>query len=737
MRACDEASPCEHPFLRDGGHMAERIARYPWDGSPLGPIEAWPDSLKHTLSMMLVSTVPLVLLWGEAGVMLYNDAYAEFAGGRDSRLLGSNVLEGWDEVADFNANVMRVGLAGGTLSYRDHELTLHRNGRAEQVFMNLDYAPIRDELGEPAGVLAVVVETTEACLNRRALEESARKLAFLDGLGKTVSALVEPDAILMETTRLTGEHLALSNCAYADMDEDGDGFSIRGNWHRDGCPSIVGHYSLADFGTQAVTELNAGRPLILRDNRRELSPAAARTFQEIGISATICMPLVKDGKLIALMAIHDAQPRDWNSYDLEIIREVTERSWAHVERVGIEADLRALNETLEQRVDQRSRQLLQAEEALRHAYKMEAVGEMTGGLAHDFNNLLTVIGGAVDAIDARLTPEQRTDLDRYLSGANSSVRRAASITHRLLAFARKQTLAPQPTDVGILISDLQDLLQRTIGPEIALELDLAATPWIVCVDRNQLENAILNLCINARDAIEGGGVIGIAVANSAAGSDQNGEFVKISVSDTGHGMSPEVLQKAFDPFFTTKPMGKGTGLGLSTIYGFVQQSGGQIHMRSIEGSGTIVDIILPRHAEGEHFTPSAARAAEPDAAERAITVLVTEDEFLIRMLLVESLEDAGYTVIEAEDGPSALAVLAEVGEIDLLLTDVGLPNGMNGRQLADTARQTLPALKVLFITGYAEQSVASNAGLEPGSAILTKPFAMTALLEQVEQLLAR
>ncbi|MET0365797.1 MAG: PAS domain-containing protein, partial [Sphingobium sp.] len=316
--------------------MAARIAAFDWSATPLGPLANWRPHLRNTVSLMLRSDVPMVLLWGADGVMIYNDSYSEFAGGRNSRLLGSRVREGWDEVAEFNDNVMRVGLAGNTLRYKNHELTLHRNGGPEQVVMDLDYSPVLDDNGVPAGVIAIVIETTDAQRTRKALEASEGRLRFLDSLGRAVAEARDADDILTVTTRMTAEHLLLSNCAYADMDGDQDGFTIRGNWHAPDSPSILGRYRLTDFGTRAVQDLRAGRALILKDVREELPSHEAKTFEDMGIAAAICIPLVKQGRLTALMAIHDRVPRDWSDYDLTVIREVTERSWAHVERVRSE-----------------------------------------------------------------------------------------------------------------------------------------------------------------------------------------------------------------------------------------------------------------------------------------------------------------------------------------------------------------------------------------------------------------
>ncbi|EQB07705.1 PAS domain S-box protein [Novosphingobium lindaniclasticum] len=1214
-------------FLSHGGDLARRIATHDWDATPLGPIAKWETSLKQTVAFMLPSPVPLVLLWGESGVMIYNDAYSRFAGARDSRLLGSDVRSGWEEVADFNDNVMKVGLAGGTLSYRDYMLTLHRDGQPEQVWLNLDYSPVPGDDGRPAGVIAVVVETTEAHAARRALEESENRLRFLDDLGRAVRDSRDADQILAITTRMTAQHLGMSNCAYADMDEDGDGFTIRGDWNAPGSPSIVGHYSLAQFGVRAVCDLNAGRPLIIADNSRELAPSEAKTFQDIGIAATICMPLVKQGRLIALMAIHDSKPHDWSEYELGVIREVTERSWAHVQRVGAEGQLRereafnrqildsaidygivatdregritlwnagaaamlgwseeemigqpmatffteddralgrpaakrrealetgrahdarwhlrksgeqfwglsemtplrdptgeaigfvklmrdrtpehraqealyqseerlrraqraggvglfsidiAVNritgteafwgifgidpasqpggapatELIEQLVvpedqflistwgrreqgdaqldveyrihradngeerviarkaefeydaegrparmigvvqdvtdrrriqralekseaqfstlaqnmpnqvwtaradgqidwfndrvyaytgrtreslgadgwtsvlhpeDRRATQekwarsvssgqvfetefrLLDAEggyrwhlsramplvdalgeitawigtnteieaqkqaeaayaqdrdrlwsisrdlmlvcdhaglitavnpsaerllgwhegemlgrriaafvhpedraatasalaqladgsgmpqaeapdsamlafenrhrtrsgdyrliawtavpdggrihavgrdvteqraieDALRQSQKMEAVGQLTGGIAHDFNNLLQGITGSLDMMHNRLAQGRTGDLERWLQGAKASADRAASLTHRLLAFSRRQPLDPRPVRANPLIASMEDMLRRTLGEHIDLEFVLSGGLWQTRCDPNQLESAILNLVINARDAMPDGGKLTIETCNAhfdnhyvAQKRDlRPGHYVCIAISDTGVGMSREVADRAFEPFFTTKPMGQGTGLGLSMIYGFARQSEGYARIYSEEGNGTSVKIFLPRHYGREETEEATGHQGHlPEAVEGEV-VLVVEDEAVVRGLIVEVLDDLGYKAIEAADGPSGLEILQSDQRIDLLVTDIGLP-GLNGRQVADGGRTARPGLKVLFMTGYAENAALAAGFLEPGMAMITKPFAMDALAKRIRE----
>ena len=388
-------------------------------------------------------------------------------------------------------------------------------------------------------------------------------------------------------------------------------------------------------------------------------------------------------------------------------------------------------------------QLEQSREQLFQAQKMEAVGQLTGGLAHDFNNLLTGISGSLELLKMRITQGRIGDLERYVSAAQGATSRAAALTHRLLAFARRQTLDPRLIAPNKLITEMEEMIRRTVGPEIKLELALASRLWPTLCDPNQLENAILNLCINARDAMPNGGRLTIETSNGTLDERSAqlqhmhaGEFVSICVTDTGTGMPPDVVAHAFEPFFTTKPTGQGTGLGLSMIYGFTRQSGGQVRIYSEVGSGTTVYIYLPRH-QGE-VGAEVLRAGLPETPRAAAgeTVLIIDDEPTVRMLVTEVLEGLGYAAIEAADGVSGLRVLQSDVRIDLLITDVGLPGGMNGRQMAEVARQSRPKLRVLFITGYAENAAIGHGHLEPGMHVLTKPFSIEALAGRVKSIIA-
>jgi PAS domain S-box-containing protein len=411
-------------------------------------------------------------------------------------------------------------------------------------------------------------------------------------------------------------------------------------------------------------------------------------------------------------------------------------------RKAIERQLEQDKQRLTQEADMAAAERDRAEEALRQAQKMEAVGQLTGGIAHDFNNLLTGISGAMEMIQIRVAQGRVTELEKYCTAAQGAVRRAAALTHRLLAFSRRQTLDPKPTNVNRLVRDLEDMIARTVGPAIQLETVGQAGLWPTLVDPNQLENAVLNLCINARDAMPHGGRITIETANrlmddraARAVGLTPGAYVSLCVTDTGTGMTPDIVSRAFDPFFTTKPMGQGTGLGLSMIYGFVRQSGGQVRIYTEVGQGTTLCLYLPRLEGAEAEADSAladtvARPAPPPFDKRG-TILVVDDEPSVRMLAVEVARDAGYHVLEAEDGPAALALLDRHPHIDLLITDVGLPGGLNGRQVADAALARLPELRVIFITGYAENAVLGSGQLAPNMALVTKPFAMEALAARI------
>ncbi|AZE89757.1 ATP-binding protein [Pseudomonas orientalis] len=549
------------------GEMAQRIRAFDWSGTDLGPIDRWSTSLACTVQMMLASPVPMVMLWGRAGYMIYNDSYSVFAGGRHPYLLGTPVELGWPEVAEFNRHVVDTCLAGGTLSFNNKELVLSRNGKPETLWLDLYYSPVAGDNQQPAGVLAIVVETTE---------------------------LVKSERVRQELT-----------------------------------------------------------------------------------------------------------------HNLE-------------QRVAAEVQARSA-----------------AEEQLRQSQKLEAIGGLTGGVAHDFNNLLQVIAGNLHLL-ARHEPDN-AQVQRRVSAAIAAVERGATLSSQLLAFARRQPLSPAVYNPQRIYAGLGELLQRALGETIHIDVQLPQDSWCINVDRNQLENALLNLAINARDAMHGEGVIRITgeniilnPADCAGKSIKPGEYVRLAVTDTGVGMPSTVLKRAFEPFFTTKREGQGTGLGLSMVFGFVRQSGGHVDIWSEENKGSVVQMYFPRSLEPEHVEPDIDLESPCTGQE---TILVVEDNEGVRLTVVELLKQSGYTVLTAEDGDQAMAKLQSGLQPELIFTDVVMPGRIKSIDLANWAREQVPPIPVLFTSGHTRDILSSNHLLSADIHLLSKPYSPDALTQRVRSVL--
>ncbi|MDO9345763.1 ATP-binding protein [Pseudomonas pergaminensis] len=550
-----------------GGEMAQRIRAFDWSTTELGPIDKWPCSLSSAVQMLLASPMPMVMLWGSVGYMIYNDSYSVFAGGRHPYLLGKPVELGWPEVADFNRNVLDTCLAGGTLSYRNFPLELLRNGQPEEVWMDLSYSPVADDHHQPAGVLVIVTETTEHVKSERVRQE--------------------------------------------------------------------------------------------------------------------------------------------------------------------------LTHNLEQRVAEEVHARSTAEAQLRQSQKLEAIGGLTGGVAHDFNNLLQVIAGNLHLL-ARHEPDN-PQVQRRVAAAIAAVERGAKLSSQLLAFARRQPLSPAVYNPQRIYAGLGELLQRALGETIRIDVQLPQDSWCINVDRNQLENALLNLAINARDAMFGEGVIRITGDNiilnpgdCVGKSIKPGEYVRLAVTDIGVGMSPAVLARVFEPFFTTKRNGHGTGLGLSMVFGFVRQSGGHVELWSEEGKGTVVQMYFPRslgeEVEETHGEPALHAAGHE-------TILVVEDNEDVRCTVVELLEQSGYTVLTAEDGDRAMQMLKAGVQPELIFTDVVMPGRIKSTDLAAWAREQTPPVAVLFTSGHTRDILSSNHLLSPDIHLLSKPYSPEALAQRVRSVL--
>ncbi len=699
-------------------------------------------------------------------------------------------------------------------------------------------------------------------------QSETRQNALLE-LNDAIRDLTDAGDIAQASAEVLARTMGVSRAGYGTVDTVAETITIARDFNQPGVSSIAGTLAFREHGSY-IEDIKRGETVAIDDVALDPRTAAtADVLKRISAGSFVNMPLMEQGRVVAMVFVNHATPRHYTDSDLRLMREVAERVRSATERARSEAALREseaqfrvfaqatpiqiwaswadgslywfnpqvyaysglaggeldgttgwgkvvhpddlaaaserwvqalasgqvyenefrirrhdgvyrtfmvraepvhdeegritrwvgsntdiedlrrqaaelarFNETLEEQVAERTSALMQAEEALRQSQKMEAVGQLTGGIAHDFNNLLAGISGSLELITNRIAQGRHAEVERFTVAAQGAAKRAAALTHRLLAFSRRQTLDPKPTDPNRLIRGMEDLVRRTTGPGIEVEVVAGAGLWPVLIDAHQLENAVLNLCINARDAMPNGGRLTIETGNrwidarTARAADlEPGQYVSICVSDTGTGMAPEVAARAFEPFFTTKPLGEGTGLGLSMIYGFVRQSGGQVRIYSEAGEGAMICLYLPRHfgeVDDADLIPEVEQAPRAQAGE---TVMVVDDEPTVRMLVAEILHELGYQCIEASDGASGLKLLQSGARIDLLVTDVGLPGGMNGRQMADAARIDRPDLKVLFITGYAENAVVGNGHLDPGMHVMTKPFAMEALGSRIRELI--
>ncbi len=944
-------------FPTGGGELGALIRQFDWAKTSLGPLATWPQSLKTVTETLLRSPVPIVLLWGEDGIMIYNDAYSVFAGGRHPQLLGSKVRDGWAEVADFNDNVMKVGLSGGTLAYKDQELTLYRHGRPEQVWMNLDYSPVLNEAGEPAGVIAVVVETTQRVIAERRLRENRDELHRVNEIlfesQKTLKDRESDLARVQQIARIGGvnvdlrhgfdngrrspEYLEIHGLAPGAVDTHED-------WVRRLHPDDREHAlqrfleAVGGSGTRYSSEYRivrpsdgqirwiaceaeierdeSGRPIRLvgahmditdRNLAKELLRESEARFRLIANSAPVPMwvskldstrGFVNQAYLEFLgLGYDEALVFDWRNilhpddlgrivkesiageaslkpFVLEARYRRADGAWRwmrsesqprwdpagkHIGFIGVahditaakeaENELRGLNETLEQRIRERTSQLesneaqlramfetsnqyqglldlqgniiyanktalagiraaaadvagkpfwdspwfsqtsgarevvrdgfatvlrgesvrtemqlhlptgdryfdfamrpvfdqhgavaavlpeavditerRQAEEALRQSQKMEAIGQLTGGVAHDFNNLLTIIRSATDFLRRRDLDEGRRR--RYIDAISDTVDRASKLTRQLLAFARRQPLTPQVFDVGVQVEAVAQLIRPLVGARIQIELTIRDPECFAMADVAQFETTLLNLAVNSRDAMADEGLISISVEKAEAipasgtTTKRSGKFIAISVEDTGTGIPPDRLTAIFEPFYTTKEVGKGTGLGLSQAVGFAKQSGGEIVVTSVLNEGSTFTIYLPQADVPSGRADAAAASTEATKSGRGHRILVVEDNEDVGKFSTELLQDLGYATRRADNARQALALIAaDEMAFDLVFSDVIMP-GMNGVELATIIRERYPGLPVVLTSGYSSV-LAENA--HHGFELIQKPYSVEAL----------
>ena len=720
-------------WLQSSSDMAERVRQHDWASTPLGPLEQWPDVLKTTVALCFASSFPQAIVWGPHLITLYNDAFVPILGDKPYSL-GRPFSETWHEVWDQVGPIADAAFEGHATYIENFPLLIERGAGPEQAYFTFCYSPIRDPQGKVVGLLDTVTETTATVF-------LARRLAVLDAIGNAVTNATDAETIMSTTTRLLAEHLQVSNCAYADMDADEDGFTIRGNWAAPGSPSIVGRYSLASFGELAVQRLHAGEPVVVQDNRIEFAPHIAASYQALGALATVCFPLIKHGRLTALMAVHHKAARVWSPYDLALVGEVTERSWAHIERVRADVAVREglaafteLNATLEQRVAERTTALSQAEAALRQSQKLEAIGQLTGGVAHDFNNLLTIIRSSVDFLRQPGLSEERRQ--RYMGAVSDTVERASKLTSQLLAFARRQPLNPEVFDVSLRVRNIGEMLESLTGARIQVRVELPDSPCHVRVDSSQFETALINMALNARDAMNGQGTLTLRVATVAAlprirgDAESRQPFVTVSLADTGSGMASDNLERIFEPFFTTTAVGKGTGLGLSQVFGFAKQSGGNVDGASTQGQGTVFTLYLPAVESQAVQLAHLQQAACPDHDPSHRHILIVEDNLDVGRFANQILQDLGYQTTWATDAEQALAMAGEDAmAFDGVFSDVVMP-GITGVMMARVLRERRPDLPIVLTSGYSEEL--ADSGYE-GFEFLAKPYSA----DQVARVLAK
>jgi PAS domain S-box-containing protein len=819
-------------FPSGGGETGQRMRAHDWAGTPLGAAGGWPQALRAAVNLMLNSPESMYLVWGPELMFLFNDAYRPILGPRLDGALGRPLRAIWPDAWDAVRAPLEKALAGEASRFEDVPITLARRGAEEETWWSYSYSPIFDDAGRVAGVFCLTNETTARVLGERhraetlealrqsearqaralriaqlgsfewslatgtmTLDQRSREIFGLEreagGTEEAVFRRMHPDdlprvlALAMEHA-FNGQRLAVEYRILLPGGEERTVSSLGDVlMRRDGRPGqMVGVVADVTERVLAQAKLREGEAQLRALNASLEGQVAARTaelrlYRDIIWSNTD--PICAFDTEFRLTAFNQAHSDEFDRIfghrvrlgevfpDLlppdqaPIMRALMARALAGEAYVTSEefgnselgkpmweiayTPLRdeggqvvgafhyARNITARLRAEA---ELAATQEALRQSQKMEAVGQLTGGLAHDFNNLLTGITGSLELISNRIAQGRGQELGRYVNAAQDAARRAASLTHRLLAFSRRQTLAPKPTDVNQLVAGMEDLIRRTIGSRIRLEVVASEGLWPALIDGGQLENALLNLCINARDAIPESGLITVETSNRSFGARSArerdlppGAYLSLCVSDTGTGMTPEVIAKAFDPFFTTKPIGTGTGLGLSMIYGFARQSGGTACIFSEVGEGTSVCLYLPRYlgpaaAADPVRTPAAAPA-------RPRRILVIDDEPTLRLLVSEVVEDMGHLAASAATGAAGLAVLQGDEPVDLLITDVGLPD-MNGQEVARAARRIRPNLTVLFITGYVENLVHGHFILDPGMHVLTKPFAMDALARRIDEL---
>ncbi len=713
----DAASPAaDTDWPAGGGACGDLLRTRDWSRSALGAVAGWSPALRTTVSNIVNSPVPKVLMWGTDHVMLYNDAYVAIVGARHPAAFGGTVPAVFPELWAWNSRVLAAGLRGEVSAYHDQAMTLVRDGVSEAKVFDLFYTPVHDEAGGVGGVMCTVIDNTA---------RSAAERDLAAGNARFAAAVQAVHGVLWTNSadgRMEGEQpawAALTGQSYHDY----QGYGWAAAVHPEDAAATVIAWD------EAVAE---AKPFLF-EHRVRRHDGAWR------ICIVRALPtLDAEGRIVEWVGVHtDITDRRAAEQELRDQAALLARQVSHRRRA--EDQLRQLNESLEARVIAEIGERRQAEVALAQAQKMETIGQLTGGVAHDFNNLLQVVSGNLQLLARDVAGDERAE--RRVANAMAGVGRGAKLAAQLLAFGRRQALEPKVVNVTRFVRGMDDMLRRAIGEGIDVETVFGGGLWNTFIDPGQIENALLNLAINARDAMNGAGRLTIELANAhlddayARSHDEvkAGQYVMLAVSDTGTGMSPDVVEKVFEPFFSTKSEGKGTGLGLSMVYGFVKQSGGHVKIYSEVGEGTTIRLYLPRAMAAEDVEVAVDTGPIAGGTE---TVLVVEDDEDVRGTVVELLSELGYRVLKAVDAQSALNVVESGIPIDLLFTDVVMPGTLKSPEMARRARQRLPGLAVLFTSGYTENSIVHGGRLDAGVELLSKPYTREALARKVRHVIA-
>ncbi|WP_161974225.1 PAS domain S-box protein [Rhizobium deserti] len=685
--------------------------------------EAGLRALTNSVDQMIWSTTP------DGFHDYYNDRWYEFTGVP----AGSTDGDAWNGIfhpddRERAWSIWQECLMTGRPYHIEYRLR-HNTGVYRWVIGRAN--PVSDAAGN-------IVRWYGTCTDVHELKTAELRRSALLAFDETAAILDNPDQIAFAACEMVGVNLAASRVAYVlARSDEGSGFSSAKEWISPSTADLEGELPDLELFRE---QLERGETVVVRDLREDHRTRYQEfRLQVHPVGSVVAVPLRNQNDLAAIFAVHDAEPARWPEEDLAFIRDVAVRVYNAVERKRAEKNLLELMVSLEEQVTRRTEQLRQSEERLRQSQKLETIGKLTGGVAHDFNNLLQVVAGNLQLLAKDVIGNAKAE--RRVTNAMAGVSRGAKLASQLLAFGRRQPLDPKVINIGRFVRDMDDMLRRSIGEAIEIETVVAGGLWNCLADPAQVENAVLNLAINARDAMAGHGRLTIELGNAYLDDDyasrheevEPGQYVVLSVTDTGSGIPADMLDLVIEPFFSTKPEGKGTGLGLSMVFGFAKQSGGHVKIYSEVGHGTTVKMYLPRAIASEDREVVVQSGPIPGGSE---TILVAEDDDEVRDTVVETLTDLGYKVLKAPNADAALVIVEAGIPIDLLFTDVVMPGLMKSPELARRARERQPDIAVLYTSGYTENSIVHGGRLDAGVELLSKPYTREALARKVRQVLA-